>query len=135
MDAQVGGADLTNAQLLLLVRAGRHRVPVLLLGDEFLLAKLLDLLHQLDTLVHLALSAGLFGFGQLFADGLAQPVDLFGLGRHFGRQFFLCFGQPLLGQLCSSIAVIDKSLEMLTGVNVIEVIFGLRRFFEVSPES
>ena len=43
VDAEVGGADLAHAQLLLLVRAGRHRVAVLLLGQHLLLADLLDL--------------------------------------------------------------------------------------------
>ena len=43
VDAEVGGADLAHAQLLLLVRASRHRVAVLLLGQHLLLADLLDL--------------------------------------------------------------------------------------------
>ena len=43
VDAEIGGADLADAQLLLLVRAGRHRVAVLLLGQGLLLADFLNL--------------------------------------------------------------------------------------------
>ena len=45
VDAEIGGADFADAQLLLLVRAGRHRVAVLLLGQSLLLANFLNLHH------------------------------------------------------------------------------------------
>ena len=43
VDAEIGRADFADAQFLLLVRAGRHRVSVLLLGQSFLLADFLNL--------------------------------------------------------------------------------------------
>ena len=50
VDAEVGGADLAHAQLLLLVRAGRHGVAVLLLGQGLLLADFLDLKERFHIL-------------------------------------------------------------------------------------
>ena len=52
VDAEIGGADFADAQLLLLVRAGRHRVSVLLLGQSFLLANFLNLHHLSYGLSH-----------------------------------------------------------------------------------
>merc|ERR550532_2663668 len=46
--AEVGRTHLAHSQLLLLVRAGWHRVPVLLLGLHLPLPEVLHLLHQLD---------------------------------------------------------------------------------------
>ena len=43
MDAQVSRADLTDPQLLLLVRTGGHRVAVFLLGHCLLLADVFNL--------------------------------------------------------------------------------------------
>jgi len=114
VDAQVGGANFAHAELLLLIGAGGHRIAIFLLGQQLLFPILFHFLHELQTLVYFALGTSFFSLGQFLPNGLGQPVDVLSLGRDLGRQLFLRLGQPLLGQLCPSVTIIDERFQMLT---------------------
>jgi hypothetical protein len=85
--------------------------------------------------LHLSLCSGLLGVGELLSYCLGQFVHFFGLRRDFGRQLFLKshvsfvtelkardnlkstgnylrFGQPLLGQLRSTVAIVDEGFQV-----------------------
>merc|ERR550532_555853 len=121
--AEVGGTHLAHSQLLLLVRAGWHGVPVLLLGLHLPLPEVLHLLHQLDALLHVPIRPELLCSRQLLPDVLRQLVDRVGLVRHLLAQRVLGLSQRLLGLLDLLVAVADEGGEMVAGVHVVEVIF------------
>ena len=125
VDAEVGGAHLTHPELLLLVGAGRHGVPVLLLRLHLLLPQVLHLLHELDALLHVPLGPELLGRRQLLANVLRELVDIVGLVGDLAAQRLLGLGQVLLALLDLLVDVIDKLQEVITGVNIVEMIFLL----------
>ncbi len=137
VDAQVGRADLANAQLLLLVRRRRHGVAVLLFGRRLLLPYVLHLIaktpirvsldklcpspffcsaylfHHLHGLVDEALGAELLGLGEFLADLLGQLVHLLRFGRHLGRELLLRLGQPFFGRLRLPVALTDERRQVV----------------------
>lgn len=84
VDAKIGRADFAHAKFLLLVRRGRHRIPIFQLGRHFLLTNILHFFHKFHGLFNFALGSGLLGLSEFFADGLGQLVDLFSFARDLG---------------------------------------------------
>ena len=134
VDPEVGRANLADSQLLLLVGAGRHGVPVLLLRLHLPLPQVLHLLHQLDALLHVAVSAELLGRGQLLTDILCQLVDRVGFVCDLLAQSILGLCQGLLGLLNLLVAVADEGYQVVAGVHVVEVIFVRLSGQVVGPE-
>ena len=134
VDAEIRGTNFAHPKLLLLVRRSRHRVSIFLLGQHFLLADFLNFLHEFHALLDGAFRAGFFRIGQLFADFLGELMHLFGLAGDFGRKLLLGFRESLLGQLGPPIAIVDETLEVFAGVDVVKVILLLGRELIIGPE-
>ena len=135
VDAEISRANLADSQLLLLVGAGRHGVPVLLLRLNLPLPQVLHLLHQLDALLHVAVCPELLSRGELLADILGQLVDRVGLVSHLLAQSVLGLRQGLLGLLDLLVAVADEGDQVIAGVNVVEMVFVCLGGQIVGPES
>ena len=134
VDAEVGGAHLTHPQLLLLVGAGWHGVPVLLLRLHLLLPQVLHLFHELDALLDVPLSPELFGRRQLLADVLRELVDVVGLVSDLAAQGLLGLGQVLFALLDLLVDVIDKLQEVIAGVHIEEVVLLLLSRLEICSQ-
>lgn len=135
VDAQVSGADLAHPQLLLLVRRCGHGGAVFVLCLDLLAAQLVDLLHQLHAVLHLAGLAQRLRLGQLLANLLGKAVHGVGLLRHLGGELLLRLLEPLLGRVRATITVGNEGLQVFHGLDVVVVVARLRRALVICAES
>lgn len=113
MDSKVSRTDFTDSQLLLLIRRGRHRVPIVHLCMSLFLLYLLNIFHHLNGFLYISFSSQLLCSCQLLSNLLCEFMNPIQFGRHFGCQFFLGFSQTFLCQVCLSIGFIHEGLQMI----------------------
>lgn len=83
VNTEVGRAYLADPQFLLLIGRCRHRIAILHFRRNFLLANILNFLHEFHALFHFTFSSCLLCLSQFLTDRFGQLVNFLRFRTNF----------------------------------------------------